>query len=380
MKKKLGLIINPIAGMGGRVGLKGTDGMEIVRRARELEARPEAPARARLALNKLSALRDQIDLLTYPGDMGEREALECGFKPVRVGSLQSEESSQEDTRRAARALADRGVDLILFAGGDGTARDLFTTVGEDVTVLGIPAGVKIHSAVYATSPGSAGDLARLYLSDQVRGTRLAEVMDIDEEAFRSGRVSAELFGYLRIPNEPRLVQAMKVGRSSNEEASVQEIAQYVIDEMQDGLYYIVGPGTTTKAITQRLGIQTNLLGVDVLLNRELAWQDANEAQLLEVISGRPAQILITIIGGQGYLFGRGNQQISSRVIRRVGKENVHVIATENKVLSVHGRSLLVDTGDEETDRLFKGYIRVTIGYRKSTMVRIGLFTSEEVFF
>ena len=191
MKKKVGLIVNPIAGMGGRVGLKGTDGADIVQQARRLGAKPEAPARACLALKKLLSLRGQIDLLTYPGEMGEREAFECGLTPTIVGSIQDQQTSGEDTRRSARTLADRSVDLILFAGGDGTARDIFAAIGDRVTVLGIPAGVKIHSAVYATTPNAAGELAFRYLSGQITGTRLAEVMDIDEEAFRLGRVSAD---------------------------------------------------------------------------------------------------------------------------------------------------------------------------------------------
>lgn len=211
-KKKLGLIINPIAGMGGRVGLKGTDGADILRRAVELGARPEAPKRAMAALEVLSSIKHEIDLLTYPGDMGENQARAVGFSTVVLDARADDAgngnrvwepgyTTPQDTERAAREMLQAGVDLILFAGGDGTARNIYNAVGDKVPVLGIPAGVKIHSSVFATSPKDAGQLAARFLTGEVQVIKDAEVMDLDEHAFREGRVTARLYGYVRVPYE-----------------------------------------------------------------------------------------------------------------------------------------------------------------------------------
>jgi predicted polyphosphate/ATP-dependent NAD kinase len=365
--KRLGLIVNPIAGMGGRLGLKGTDGESIQRICREAGAQAEAPGRAREALRQLEPIRDSLQVLTYPRDMGEHEARSAGLATQVIGTLEGERTTSMDTRRAACDLADAGVDLLLFAGGDGTARDLQVAVAEATVVLGIPAGVKIHSAVFATTPRAAGQLALLYLKGGIRRLKEAEVMDIDEKAFRDGRVSAELFGYLRIPYEEHLVQGMKAGRSRSEEADLELLSHYVLDHMQPGVLFILGSGTTMRRIKDRLGPGGTLLGVDVALDHKLIATDVNEQGLLELLDGRPARIVVTVIGGQGYLFGRGNQQISPRVIRRVGRDNIQVVATRDKVIPLTGRPLLVDTGDPEVDAQLSGYIRVTTGYFEQFM-------------
>ncbi len=367
--KKLGLIVNPIAGMGGRVALKGTDGREVVARARRMGAVPESPRRAIEALERLVGLRGQVEVVTYPQEMGEEEARRCGFEPQVIGSIRPGETTAEDTRRAAREMLALGVDLVLFAGGDGTARDIYDAVGEEVTVLGIPAGVKIHSAVYARNPRLAGDLAALYLQGKAT-VREAEVMDIDEEAFREGRVTARLYGYLRIPYQRRYVQGLKAGSSPGEESALQAIALAIIDGMEDDFLYVVGPGTSTRPIMQMLGLEYTLLGVDVVHKKQLVGKDLAEGQLLELLEGRRAKLIITPIGGQGYLFGRGNQQLSPRVIREVGKENIIVIATREKINSLRGQPFLVDTGDAEVDRMLSGYVRVLTGYDDWIMYRV----------
>ena len=178
--KKLGLIVNPIAGMGGRCGLKGTDGVEILERARSLGGVPEAPDRAVTALRQMAHLKDLIEVVTVSGDMGETEARTAGFEPVVLLSTAGDATSSVDTRRAAEEMAAAGVDLLLFAGGDGTARDVYASVGDQQTCLGIPAGCKIHSGVYGVNPRNAGELAALFLSGTVSKTKTAEVMDIDE--------------------------------------------------------------------------------------------------------------------------------------------------------------------------------------------------------
>ena len=367
---KVGLIVNPVAGIGGRVGLKGSDGIEIQQRAQALGALPQAQARATQALERLKRLAAEIELVTYPWEMGEDVARACGFEPVVLGAIRPGQTSAEDTRRAAREMRDGRVDLLLFAGGDGTARDVYAAVGEELVVLGIPAGVKIHSAVYATHPGAAGDLAALYLQGRADGVREAEVMDIDEEAFRQGGLSARLYGYLRIPFRSGLVQSQKVP-SSGEEASVAAIAIDVVEKMEPGVLYILGPGTTVRAVAAEMGVRKTLLGVDAVLDRELVLADANEAQLLQLLEGRPAKIVVTPIGGQGFLFGRGNQQLSLRVIAAVGRENILVVSTPDKLHALGRQPLLVDTGDAAVNAMLSGYLLVITGYNERAVRKVG---------
>jgi len=368
--RKLGLIVNPIAGIGGRVGLKGSDGAETVRQALERGAVPQSPARAMDALRVLARSKGDLEVLAYPHEMGEDEARACGFEPVVLGSVVRGRTTAEDTRAAASEMVRRGVDLILFAGGDGTARDVCDAAGDRAVVLGIPTGVKIHSGVFAVSPRAAGDLAASFLEGRATAVREAEVMDIDEAAFREDRVSARLYGYLRVPFERVLVQGPKAGSIPDEARSSEAIAEQVVEDMQEGRLYIVGPGTTTRPILERLDLPKTLLGVDVVQGKRLVAADADEAQLLRLVAGRQATIVATVIGGQGFLFGRGNQQIGPGVIRRVGRENVVVVATPEKIASLCARPLLVDTGDPGLDRELAGYVRVVTGYGRSAIYRV----------
>lgn len=371
--KRLGLIVNPIAGMGGRCGLKGTDGATILARAYALGAEPESPRRAGLALSQLSALKNSIEILTVSGDMGEKEALEAGFQPTVLFSTDNETTTSDDTRRAAREMVVTGVDLILFSGGDGTARDIFAATGLDTICLGVPAGCKIHSGVYGINPRNAGELAALYLQGKVTKVKQAEVMDIDEEAFRQGRVSAELFGYLTVPDDEARVQGGKAGRAQSDENALNGIAYQLVDDMDAETLYILGPGSTVFRVKQRLGFDGTLLGVDVTHNHKLVVADATERQLLDLLGpkgGAKAKIVVTIIGGQGYIFGRGNQQISPRVIERVGRDNIIVVATKTKVAALGGRQLFVDTGSEETNAMLCGYVRVVTDYGEQIVTKV----------
>ncbi|GAB6173499.1 ATP-NAD kinase family protein [Paradesulfitobacterium aromaticivorans] len=367
MLKKLGFIVNPVAGMGGRVGLKGSDGLEILERARQLGAKPESPNRARDALNMVKDLRDNIELVTYPYKMGEEEAKQCGFKPTVIGSIDQDNTTSEDTIRATRDMAKAGVDLILFAGGDGTARNICEAIGNKVPVIGIPAGVKIHSAVYATNPNNAGQLTLMYLTGKLKKVQEAEVMDIDEDAFREGRVTAKLYGYLLVPHEERLVQGLKSGRAEGEGTALNAIAEEVVALMESDWVYIIGPGTTTRAVMDKLGLRNTLLGVDAVLNKELIGSDLSEQKILEIIEGKKAKIVVTVIGGQGYIFGRGNPQISPKVLRNVGKDNIIVIAPQSKLTVLGRRPLLIDTGDNEVNEILSGYYKVIVGIERTVM-------------
>ena len=415
----LGLIVNPIAGMGGSVGLKGTDTAAILSEARARGALPQAASRAAVVLDALATDRPGLELLTAPGAMGERIARDAGLQPTVVGSSHEGETAAADTRAAAQAMAEAGARLILFAGGDGTARDMAATLGDRVPVIGVPAGVKMHSAVYATSPRAAADLVLRVLSQgsearpcevmdidarlrevmdidaqlrevmdidaqlrevmdidaQLRevmdiDARLREVMDIDEEAFRAGAVSAKLYGYLPVPHAPDLTQSVKAGGVSSDRAALAGIAAEITSRMEAGRLYILGPGTTMRAITQALGLPKTLLGVDLVRDGALLAADATEAGILRALAGgRPGAIVVTPIGGQGHFLGRGNQQIGARVVRAVGLDRLLVAATPQKLASLRDGTLHVDTGDPALDRALAGWRRVVTGRGNETVCR-----------
>lgn len=367
--QKLGLIVNPVAGVGGRVGLKGSDGVEIQRKAVELGGVSFSQERASEALERIGA-RGKLELITWPGEMGERVAVASGFNPTVPGSITAGETTAADTGLAAEVMLRSGVDLLLFAGGDGTARDIHDSVGDRIPVLGIPAGVKIHSAVFATNPRSAGNLASLFLERRISALRDAEVIDIDEEALRQGKINSRLYGYMKIPFRTSLVQNLKSPSPAGELSLMNAIAEEVIDRMEEGVLYIVGPGTTTRTIMSALELEKTLIGVDVVKDGIMVACDANEATLLSLINECQARIVVTPIGGQGCIFGRGNQQISPEVIRRVGRQNLIVVATPAKLHSLGEISLWVDTGDRELDSELEGYSRVVTGRNEEVVCRV----------
>lgn len=368
--KKIGLIINPIAGMGGRVGLKGTDGQHILEKAVKLGAIPQSELRTKEALGVLSKTVSDLMLLTYSGKMGEKTARECGFSPGIIGSPSEENTTSEDTKTAAKAMLDAKVDVLLFAGGDGTARDIYSAVGSEITVIGIPTGVKIHSAVFALNPLSAGELTSLYVLGRIQNIREAEVMDIDEEEFRRGHLFAKLYGYLKIPWEKKLLQRLKAGSSVSEGYVHESIAHEVAGNMEDDWYYIIGPGTTTRAVMKNLNLEFTLLGVDLVKKKKLVGKDLNETQLLERIKGQKTKLIATPVGGQGYLFGRGNQQISPGVLKIVGKSNILIISSKHKLNALKGRPLLIDTGDKAMDDELSDYYRIITGFNEAVIFRV----------
>lgn len=370
---RLGLIVNPVAGMGGRVGLKGTDGPDCLTKARELGAIPLAPSRAALALRVLLPVKDELCLFTCPGLMGETAAVEAGLPFRAIGLRVGPQTGPEDTKEAARQMAESGVDLLLFAGGDGTARDIAEAVGENVLCLGIPAGVKIHSAVYAATPLHAGEAVLSLVRGRRPSRRLAEVMDIDEEAFRKGEVRSRLFGYLPVPADRRHLQGLKSGSPRSEAALQKAIAADLLEKLKPGALALIGPGTTTRELKRALGFEGTLLGVDAVKDGKLVAEDCGERELLELIAREPegnVRIVVTPIGGQGFLFGRGNQQFSPEVLKRVGKENILVAAVPGKLAALAGAPLRVDTGDPRLDRELSGYTKVVTGYHEAVMAKV----------
>lgn len=368
--KKIGLIVNPIAGMGGSVGLKGTDGKEILTRALMLGAKPVAPHRAEIFLSYLNPLSGKISLLVGAGLMGEYEAKKVKFKNTLPIGERKNETTAEDTKLIAKIMMENDLNLIVFCGGDGTARDIMDVIGLNLPVLGIPSGVKMHSAVFAVNPEAAANIVMRFINEGLP-LKEAEVMDVDEESFRNERLSAKLYGYMLVPYEPELIQGMKEASilTDSELRNQAAIAVYFVERiMEPNTLYILGPGTTTRAIAALLNEKKTLLGVDLLFNGKIIKHDVNEKEILRSIHGRKAKIVVTPIGGQGFIFGRGNQQISPRVIRKVGINNIVVIATKHKLKEL--KKLRVDTGDLEIDQKLKGYIRVIVDYGEELVMPV----------
>lgn len=366
------MIVNPIAGMGGKVGLKSTDGPEILERAIGLGATPVAPQRAIEALRTLRLdLTSTLELVTCSQKMGEVSAKQAGFSPEVVDRTSSQSTTSDDTRRAAKVLQARNVDLLLFVGGDGTARDICDTIDQGTPCLGIPAGVKVYSAVFSTNPRTGGNLTARYLDGEAT-LMDAEVFDVDESDIRKDRISVRLFGYLRVPFHASNLQSSKTTSPLDEdEVSAQDaIAKFLEEELKDDWTYVIGPGSTTAALGRRLGFEKTILGVDAIRGRTLIGKDLSEQSIIQLLIQGRTSIIVTPIGGQGFVFGRGNPQISAEVIRRVGKESIIVVATKHKIHSLKAKRLLVDTGDPELDRELSGYMKAITGYREFSVLPV----------
>lgn len=222
------------------------------------------------------------------------------------------------------------MDLILFAGGDGTARDVYQAVELASPCVGIPAGVKIHSPVYAKNPRAAGRLALLWLTGKLSMTQEEEVLDIDEEQYRKEHINTRLYGYLRVPKERTLTQNKKAPSPLSDAAAMESIAYEAIRQMEPDTYYIIGAGTTTRGIMEVLGLKNTLIGVDLIRNKELVANDLGGKELLSYIKGKKAKMIVTITGGQGYLFGRGKPAANAGCDPGSGKREYHHSGHKNK--------------------------------------------------
>ncbi|SFK69843.1 Predicted polyphosphate-or ATP-dependent NAD kinase [Streptosporangium canum] len=360
----VGLIVNPVAGIGGPAGLKGSDGPDVQREALARGASLRAGDRAAQAVRTLLARRPGTRIRTLAGPMGEHSARAAGADPELLRLLPGDPSSPRDTTAAVAAMKD--VDLLLFAGGDGTARDVLDG-SPSCPVLGVPAGVKVYSGCFALSPATAGAAAAEFGGE----TAEAEVVDLDEEAYRRGRVGPRLYGTLRVPAARTRLSGRKVGSSSAAPGSAEGIAREVVARMRPGARYVLGPGATTMAVGRRLGLATTLLGVDVVQDGELVAADVTERQLADLVDGRESHAVVSVIGGQGFVLGRGNQQISPAVLKKImASGGLVVLATQQKLAGLGGRPLLADTGDPQADALVGGHVSVITGYRESAMYRI----------
>ncbi len=351
---RVGVVVNPIAGMGGRVGLKGTDGK--VEEARARGAEPRAPERAERALSTFGERAPDAEVFVAGDPMGETEARAAGLSPTVVTDPPAE-TGPEDTGAAVAAFLDREVDLILFVGGDGTAVDVaeaLEAADAETPMLGVPAGVKVYSSVFGVTPEDAGRIAATY--DRVERR---EVNDIDEDAFRGGEVHTELKAVVRVPVADGLQASKQVGGGT-----VDALAAGVADDVRPAATYVLGPGSTLGAIKRELGVEPSPLGVDVYRDGEILVRDASEAQILDAL-GEDNVVVVSPIGGQGMVFGRGNDQISPAVIRR---SEVVVVASPSKLDDVG--VLRVDTGDQALDEDLRGWQQVRVGRYERRLMKV----------
>ena len=367
MSFKLGLIVNPLAGLGGSVALKGSD--NIAKESLAKGAVPRANERCQIAMQALQGL--DVEVFCWAGDMGENCARSAGLKVQVIGGAMSEPSTAGDTVAAAKGLVAAGVSVIMFVGGDGTARDMLEAIGNQVPVVGVPAGVKIHSGVYGITPKAAGQVVVQLIQGDLVSLRSHEVRDIDEVAFREGRVRSRYYGELLVPEEHQYMQATKSSGVEVEELVLHDIAEFMIENMRDDVRYIMGSGSTVAAVMSVLGLENTLLGVDVIENGKLLASDVTAQQLLELCNSHKCAMVLTLIGGQGHVFGRGNQQLSPDLIRSIGLDKVHVLATKTKLKTLNNQPMLVDTGDPELDEELQGVVPVICGFNDYVLYPIG---------
>jgi predicted polyphosphate/ATP-dependent NAD kinase len=374
---RIGVVINPIAGLGGRVGLKGTDGK--VEEARALGAEPRAPDRARRALETFARRAPDATVLTWGTPMGADVARAAGLEPTVLGSPDGGETSAADTREAVRAFVDyvppsedrdgraavpedAGVDLVLFVGGDGTAGDVADAIAAAVSdvadrripMLGVPAGVKVYSSVFAVSPEDAGEIAATFTRVEER-----EVMDIDEDRYREGEVNPELRAVAWVPVAESLQSSKQTGGGT-----VETLAEGVAADVREGVTYVLGPGSTVGAIKRALGFEGSPLGVDVWRDGEVVVRDGTEQEIIAAL-GDENVIVVSPIGGQGFVFGRGNPQLSPAVVRQC---DLRIVASRSKLDDIG--VLRVDTDDPELDEELRGWTRVRVGRVEQRMMQI----------
>ena len=370
--KRVGFVVNPIAGMGGRVGLKGTDGR--AEEAAALGAVPVSPGRARKMLEALVPMKSSADIrwITCKGSMGSDILGAAGISAasMEIATVPPPATRAEDTKAACREFERRGTELVVFCGGDGTCRDVVEAVDQRVPILGVPAGVKMHSGVFGVHPSTVATILDTWVRGLLRVGE-AEILDVDEEAYRRGEWTVRMYGTARTLVEPALVQTGKMLFAEvSDEALKDEIADHVkeLAEKEPDTLLLLGPGSTVEHIAKRLGVEKTVLGVDAVHRGALVGSDLDEAGILRLLDRFPrAKLIVSPIGAQGFVLGRGNLQVSPQVIRRIALPNVIVVATPSKLNATP--VLRVDTGDPELDREFarKEYLFVVIGYRTSKL-------------
>jgi len=363
---RIGFLINPWAGIGGTVALKGSDGEQIRSEALARGAQPRAQVKAQTMVQAfLSARLGDTPIAWYSaaGSMGADVLALLKVPNVTVMAVAPPRQTEAaDSHAALDWMLKQQLDVLVFAGGDGTARDVFTLLGDRVPVIGIPAGVKIHSAVFAVTAHAAGEVLAGLVDGRITEVRCEEVRDIDEAAFRKHQVRSTYFGEMLIPVAGEFMQQVKVGGIESDELVLSDIADWLENQLDPERLYLVGSGKTTATLMDHLGIANSLLGIDAIKAGRLIQGDCTEAQLLALLADQAATAIVSIIGGQGHILGRGNPQFSPEVLARLGKDNLWVIGSKGKLKSLAGRPLLIDSGDPELDRQWAGLVTVITGY------------------
>ena len=365
----IGFIVNPVAGLGGPAGLNGSDGSDVQAEARRLGFEPNSCARAVRFLLALVDSKSRCELFTGAGALGEEAALLADWKPRVVYRSQSPDTKPGDTKSLATRLCAEGIDLLVFVGGDGTARDVAEAVGDHRLCLGVPAGVKMQSSVFAVTPEGASALTREVLAGRYVDS-IGEVVDIDEGLRRQGRLASKLYASLRVPTGKHRVQGRKMGSGSVNRNSLEGIARECISRFRPGHTVLLGPGTTVQAVSQMLGIQGTLLGVDVWSEGQLAILDANAHELENLVASTPVQLVVSPIGGQGVILGRGNQQIDEAVLAGVATEDLLILCEPSKLAELGGGPLFVDLATPEANLRWSGYQRVIVGAGQEAVVKV----------
>lgn len=368
--KKIGFLVNPVAGLGGQAGMKGSDSLKGRRAALGLGYEKTAGERAYECMTRI---RDEADchMIAPEGEMGGNILTKAHIPYESLGKPR-EITAKEDTLHYAQLLRNRNVDLLVFCGGDGTARDIYEAVGEQLPVLAVPAGVKMYSACYAVSPYQAGDLLKSF----IRGSRISleyrEIMDIDEERLDDPSVTLALYGFLQsIHDGARLQRGKEI--CPQEPSGRELLADHIISAMDEQSLYIIGPGSTTYCLKEKLTGRGTLRGVDIAKGKNIILKDTDEQSIYRLLGeGMPARIIVTCIGGNGFLFGRGNQQISPRIIRAVSKENLILAVTKEKLATLRGNPMLVDTGDRNTDMYLCGYYKIAVDSHETVLYRVDM--------
>ncbi|WP_143872571.1 ATP-NAD kinase family protein [Catenovulum sediminis] len=371
MKKlKIGLLINPVAGLGGSVALKGSDGENIQQQAIQLGATPQAEEKALRTLQHVVDYKNKVEFYTVSGQMGEHICQKLQFSHSIVHTT-SGKTSASDTEHAINEFENIDLDIIVFAGGDGTARNVTKALNKDIPVLGIPAGCKIHSGVYSVTPSAAGKLLQKLLTGEMLSVSYADVMDIDESSFRQGIVKTKRYGELPVPMDLTYIQAVKQGGIEHDELVLADICADIIENMEDDTLYLIGSGATTKSLMDELQLDSTLLGIDAVYQENLIGKDLTALQIEELLADYPkTKLIVSPIGGQGHLFGRGNQQLSAKTLAAIGKNNTIVVSTKSKLKALQGRPLIIDVLDQNVAKSYKGLIKITTGYHDSVLYSI----------
>lgn len=386
---RLGLIVNPDAGLGGKLGYKGSDGR--AKEARNAGAIDRSGPRMNEALANLDELLSSSlnrtsakpTIVCYSGRMGSTWLIETDSFDYEIIGETPVETSADDTIRLVDDLIDAGIDGILYAGGDGTTRDIANalkisesngkTEATKTPLIGVPAGVKMHSGCFATTPKAAAEVTLAFILGDLM-VAITEIMDLDEEVYLKGEWRVRMYAEAYTPSSPKYMQGAKeqVERESEAE-TIEGMADHVknLIEDDDSLMVIFGSGGTMRQIGKHLGYELTLLGIDIYENGNIH-NDLNEQGLLDLIKNHTGkvQLLLSPMGGQGFLIGRGNLQLSADVLREIGIENILGIATPAKLLGLS--SVRIDTGDATLDAEFqtRKFIKLLQGYRVTRVIRV----------